>query len=81
MRAMPDGARPRAPVLSARERATLSAAFAAGNAAATEAETAAFVAWVAQVRVEGAMVALILGGLALPVRPEGGSGYRLRAIP
>jgi hypothetical protein len=68
-------------VFTARELATLVAAFSAANEGAPEEETAAFVAWATRVRVEGAMLALIFRGHALPGRPDGAGGYQLRAAP
>ena len=66
-------------VFTAPERERLRTAFRAGNGAATAAELAAFVAWARGVRVEGGLLTLILQGLALPIRPQEGGGYRFRA--
>jgi hypothetical protein len=61
------------------ERERLVAAFRTGNGAATAAELAAFVAWARGVRLEGGLLTLILQGMALPIRPDGGGGYQFRA--
>jgi hypothetical protein len=60
------------------ERERLVAAFRTANATATEAEVEAFVAWARGVRIESGMLTLILRGMALPIRPEGGGGYQFR---
>ena len=70
---------PGAGVFTEPERERLVAAFRRGNATATEAELEAFLAWARGVRIEGGMLSLILQGMALPIRPEGGGGYQFRA--